>query len=113
MKYEKIPNSYEIGGQLQYNSFRRYYLSGMEIRRKDKHPDHSWKLCGSDEDYGLFRTKSPKDVAIFLIHCAFTEDEIAKRKFVYVPHTYRGLNGMKDTIDVYYKMYHGFSIEAK
>lgn len=76
----------------------------MKIWRKEKAPDPSWKLCASDEDYGLFRTRYPKDVAIDLIHCVFTEDEIAKRKFVYVPHTYRGLNCMKDTIEVYYKV---------
>ena len=75
----------------------------MKIRRKEKTPDPSWKLCASDEDYGLFRTRYPKDVAIYLVHCVFSEEEITKRKFVYVPYTYRGVNSMKDTIDVYCK----------
>ena len=75
----------------------------MKIRRMEKYPGLSWVLCASDEDYGLFDSRYPKDVAIYLVHCVFSEEEIAKRKFVYVPHTYRGVCCMKDTIDVYCK----------
>lgn len=76
-------------------------MEKIDMHREEKAPGHGWTFCGEERDYGLFRTCYPKDVARLLIHDIFSDEEIRKRRFVYVPHKYRGKNNMMDTLEVY------------
>ena len=73
----------------------------IDIRRVKYHPGPIWHVCGQDNDYGLFHNIRPRQLAIKLIHDVFTDEEIARRKFVYIPTVYRGRQSMQDEIIVY------------
>lgn len=64
---------------------------------------NNYVFCGEDCGYFMFKSKYPKDVARLIIHKVFTDEEISKMQFVYVPQYYRGNNNLMDRIDVYYK----------
>lgn len=77
---------------------------GIDIQRKDANyvPGPLWKMCGYDYDYGMFRSKTPRDYAVLLIHSVFTDEEIRNKRFIYLPRTYRGRQSMKDSIEIYF-----------
>lgn len=77
-------------------------MDKIDIRRATGH-NIDWNICGQDNDYGLFKNIKPKALAIKLIRQVFTEQEIAERRFVYIPIVYHGRNSMQDQILVYYK----------
>lgn len=62
---------------------------------------NKYELCGEDYGYCLFKSVNPKDAAKVIIHEVFTDEEINKREFVYVPHYYRGHNNLMDTLEIY------------
>lgn len=78
---------------------------GVDIERKEPTfvAGPAWGICGYDYDYGLFHTKHPRDLAIFIIHSVFRPDEIETKRFIYIPRTYRGRQSMKDTLEIYFK----------
>ena len=76
-------------------------MEKIDMHREEKSPGYGWEFCGEEHDYGLFKTCYPKDVARLLIREIFSDEEIRKRRFVYVPHTYRGKNSLMDTLDIY------------
>jgi hypothetical protein len=78
--------------------------NGINIERREKFtPGATWKLCGEDYGYGLFKSKSPRDYAVFLVHIVFTDEQIKTKAFIYVPHVYRGRQSLMDTIEIYCK----------
>ena len=75
----------------------------INLRRIEHTPGPIWKLCGQDADYGLLTSHKPKQLAIDLIRQVFTDDEIVQKRFVYLPHRYRGRQSMMDEILVWYR----------
>ena len=84
-------------------------MEKIDMRREEKSPGYGWEFCGDTYDYGLFDSSRPKDVARLLIKQIFSDEEISKRKFVYVPRKYRGRNSMMDTLDIYCREKPSFS----
>lgn len=78
---------------------------GIDIERRECTfiPGPHLRLCGYDYDYGMFRTKHPRDHAVSMIHEVFSDEEIKGKRFIYVPRTYRGRQSMQDTLTVYYQ----------
>ncbi len=78
---------------------------GIDIERRECTfiPGPHLRLCGYDYDYGMFRTKHPRDHAVFMIHQVFSDEEIKGKRFIYVPRIYRGRQSMQDTLTVYYQ----------
>lgn len=78
---------------------------GIDIERRECTfiPGPHLTLCGYDYDYGMFRTKHPRDLAVIMIHQVFSDEEIKEKRFIYVPRTYRGKQSMKDTLTIYCK----------
>lgn len=78
---------------------------GVNIERRECTfiPGPHWELCGYDHDYGMFLTKHPRDHAVFMIHQVFSDEEIKRKRFIYLPRTYRGRQSMQDTLMVYYQ----------
>ena len=77
-------------------------MAKIDIRRVKGH-NIDWELCGQADDYGLFKNIKPRALAIKLIQQVFTEEEIAERRFFYIPTVYRGHNSMEDEIVVFCK----------
>ncbi len=75
----------------------------MDIQRVYRRgPYPKFVLCGEYWDYGLFRTRKPKQVAIDIIHDRFGDD-VGDKFFLYWVRTYRGHNNLQDIVEVYYK----------
>ena len=81
---------------ISYQTWKKYYLGEPW--------NNNYVFCGEDQGYGLFKSINPKDVATFIIHEVFNDKEIEKRKFVYIPHYYRGKNNLMDTLEIYCKI---------
>jgi|GEM_PF-6726987 len=75
----------------------------IDIRRLYSRPQGRWKIACENYDYGMFRNEKPKHMAERLIRTVFSDEEIQTKEFVYLAHTYRGLNSCKDTLDVFYR----------
>lgn len=76
----------------------------LRVRWRGRPPGGTWRLCGDDSGYGLFKGCRPKDVAVRLVRLVFSDDEIARRRFVYVVRRYRGRNNLQDTITIWEKI---------
>ena len=78
---------------------------GIDIERREYTfiPGPHLRLCGYDYDYGMFRTKHPRDLSVLMIHQVFSDEEIKTKRFIYVPETYRGRQSMKDTLTIYFQ----------
>lgn len=78
---------------------------GIDIERRECTfiPGPHLRLCGYDYDYGMFRTKRPRDHAVSMIHEVFSDEEIKGKRFIYVPRKYRGRQSMQDTLTVYFQ----------
>ena len=75
----------------------------IDLRRLYAHPKGRWKIACENYEYGMFREEKPRHMAERLIRTVFSDDEIHTKEFVYLAHTYRGRNNMKDTLDVFYR----------
>lgn len=62
-----------------------------------------YRLCVSDQGYGLLKSSYPKDIASLIIHETFPNGKENDYEFVYWTHPYKGVKNLDDHIEIWCK----------
>lgn len=81
---------------ISYATYSKKYWWGRPAQ-------NGYKFCGEEHDYGMFKSRRPKEVAKGIIDAVFAGKDIENYVFVYIPRYYRGRNNLQDRIEVYYR----------